>query len=159
MPARKIDPEVKFANSTEWQGACLIWTAGRSPLGYGRIRVNGRVARAHRYAWERVNGPIPEGMLIDHTCHNPPCVNVAHLRLATLAENMRNRNGAHRTNRLGVRGVVYDRGRYRARYWFGGEQVHVGTYATLDEAARAVEVARTAAFGEFSGNTRRTNVF
>lgn len=48
---------------------------------------------AHRAAWTAVHGPIPEGMTIDHTCKNPMCVNVAHLRLLTNWENARRTSG------------------------------------------------------------------
>lgn len=55
------------------------------PNGYG-IRGN---RLAHRVAFELHNGPIPEGLEIDHLCGNRSCVNVAHLEAVTHAENMR----------------------------------------------------------------------
>lgn len=155
MPAPKVDPEVRFARRVTKVGDCLLWTGALSTHGYGRISVDGRSIRAHRYAWERVHGSIPEGMEIDHLCHNCSCVNVEHLRLATSQQNKRNRNGAQRSSRLGIRGVTLDRGRYRARYWVGGEQVDAGFFATAEEAERAVSEARSEVFGEFAGTGRR----
>lgn len=55
--------------------------------GYGRLRVNGKNHMAHRYAWERVNGPIPNGMTIDHLCFNRACIEPAHMRIVTRAVN------------------------------------------------------------------------
>ena len=44
----------------------------------------------HRIAWEAHNAePIPEGMVVMHTCDNPECFNPHHLRLGTQSENMR----------------------------------------------------------------------
>ncbi|WP_369010576.1 HNH endonuclease signature motif containing protein, partial [Bacillus cereus] len=45
--------------------------------------------RAHRYVYENLSGPIPEGMELDHLCRNPPCVNPDHLDPVTHEENMR----------------------------------------------------------------------
>ena len=48
--------------------------------------------RAHRLAWMLVNGTIPNGMCILHSCDNPICCNPSHLRPGTMAENMAERN-------------------------------------------------------------------
>lgn len=64
---------------------------------------------AHRRVWENERGPIPVGMTIDHTCHDPQacklgnlcphrrCVNIEHMELVTAAENRR-RSGSHGDN-------------------------------------------------------------
>lgn len=69
---------------------CIEWTGYRNEHGYGRYRVaDGRRLYAHRFAWEQVHGPIPEGMCICHHCDNPPCINVEHLFLGTHLDNNR----------------------------------------------------------------------
>jgi hypothetical protein len=56
----------------------------------------------------------------------------------------------YRNNRLGVTGVAQKREGYRARLSFRGRTFHLGTYASIEEASRAREVAREALLGPLS---------
>jgi hypothetical protein len=68
---------------------CWVWTAAKC-YGYGAFNLgDGRVARAHRYSYELLVGPIPAGAPLDHLCRNKACVNPEHLEIVTLKENTR----------------------------------------------------------------------
>ena len=58
----------------------------------------------HRVAWEIVNGPIPEGMCIDHIDGNGLNNRLSNLRLTDRTGNQRNQR-LHKKNRTGVPGV------------------------------------------------------
>lgn len=84
---------------------CWIWTGSTTGFGYGRIYVDAQVKQVyvHRWAYELFVGPIPEGLDIDHVCHNEDksclggkagcrhrlCANPDHLRTATRSQNIR----------------------------------------------------------------------
>lgn len=78
---------------------CWLYIRWRKADGYAHITRNYKVIYAHRYVYEQLIGPIPEGMTIDHVCHTMECptpgklcphrrcCNPMHLQLATGKEN------------------------------------------------------------------------
>lgn len=69
------------------EGDCLVWPLRRCDRGYGDVKIDGRMQRVHRVVYEQEIGPIAPGMLVCHTCDNPPCARPEHLFQATPAGN------------------------------------------------------------------------
>ena len=88
-------------------GECWLWLGRASNMGYGYISEggsngsSGRNLLAHRVAYEFFIGPIPGGLVLDHLCSTPLCVNPAHLDPVTQQENTRRtvERGLHRNTR------------------------------------------------------------
>jgi HNH endonuclease len=78
-------------NQYEVDGAtgCWVWSGYRDDNGYARTYDGGKTDWAHRVYYRRYRGPIPDGLEIDHTCTNPPCVNPDHLEPVTRVEHVR----------------------------------------------------------------------
>lgn len=70
-------------------GECWPWV-GNSKVtgGYGALKVEGRMLRAHRLMYELHKGP-PGELFVLHKCNNPLCCNPSHLYLGLQAENAR----------------------------------------------------------------------
>ncbi len=80
--------EDRFWSKVNTDGVCWEWTAAHTPDGYGSFNVTKTSRwRSHRWAYEHLVGPIPDGLQLDHLCRNPPCVNPDHLEPVTNREN------------------------------------------------------------------------
>jgi hypothetical protein len=97
-----------------------------NPDGYGEVNATFEGVHykmAHRLAWAKANGPIPEGLKVLHRCDNPPCVNVEHLFLGTHLDNMadmtaKRRHRAHKQDACGKCGSEFNEENTRvARGW------------------------------------------
>lgn len=75
--------------------ACWMWQRKPADSGYGQMRGYTGQIHVHRFAYELLVGPIPDGLQLDHTCHDPrtcklkrkcphrACCNPAHLEPVT----------------------------------------------------------------------------
>lgn len=82
-------------------GECWEFRGAREPkMGYGIFVGDERnTVPAHRYMFDLVCGPIPEGQMVLHRCDNAACCNPAHLYLGDHAQNMADRGARGRTAR------------------------------------------------------------
>ena len=68
-------------------GECWRWTGAMQSAGYGAVKVDGKAVLVHRFVYEKLKGPIPNGTLLDHLCHNRWCARPAHLEPVSNHEN------------------------------------------------------------------------
>jgi hypothetical protein len=96
--------------------ACWPWLAGIFTNGYGQVRWQGKIRRAHRVAYELMYGPISDGMNVCHTCDNKLCCNSkAHFFLGTQADNVADMRAKGRvSSKLTWADVTYIREQYAA---------------------------------------------
>ena len=70
---------------------CLVRKKCVLDTGYTLIHFNKkhaiRAVLTHRFVFENLFGPIPEGISILHSCDNPPCFNPMHLFSGTPLDN------------------------------------------------------------------------
>jgi hypothetical protein len=88
---------------------CWTWTAGQLNGGYGQFKLSAdSVVSAHRFAYELVRGPIPDGLTIDHLCKNRLCVNPEHLEAVTMGDNIRRATSSNREKTHCANGHEYN---------------------------------------------------
>lgn len=129
--------------------SCWHWQASTYPNGYGQFNVGMTMRCAHRVAYQLSVGLIPEGLEIDHVCHNRICVNPAHLRPTTRKQNVENHAGAQRNSKSGIRGVTWSPtcgGRWTASVQHNGKNHFAGRYHDIKDAEAAVIAKRLELF-------------
>lgn len=81
-PLRRFFEHLKFIPGR----TCWVWD-GCSSSGYGTLQINRKAVYAHRFSYAQFNGPIPDGMLVCHSCDCRDCVSPEHLFLGDDATN------------------------------------------------------------------------
>jgi hypothetical protein len=85
----RVKPKAFFIGKT--MENCIEFKGYKNKGGYGNKFMGGKKYLAHRLAYCKAkNIDIKEidGLVVMHTCDNPPCINPEHLVLGTQKENM-----------------------------------------------------------------------
>lgn len=115
-------------------------------------RTEGPRRNMRRFAMHRVILEAPKGMEVDHINHNTLDNRRENLRLCERFQNNGNR-GVGRHNKSGLKGVNFDRNRWKAEISVKNKTVYLGRFKTKEDAGRAYDVAAINHFGQFA----RTN--
>ena len=72
---------------------CWGWDGAHGSGGYAVISSHGSLTYAHRFFYEELNGPAPEGFHLHHQCRNKWCVNPGHLEAVAATEHQKRHAG------------------------------------------------------------------
>jgi len=127
---------------------------GKDRKGHIRICINQKYYAAHRLAWLYIHDEWPSKD-IDHHNGIPSDNRIVNLREATSQENRFNEK-LRSSNTSGYKGVLRhpQTGRWRASIWINYKRIHLGYFATAEEAAAAYNEAAAGYHGEFYRDTR-----
>lgn len=83
----------RFWSHVEKSDGCWVWSGGRQKrqdgsLSYGVFCIGHGRYLAHHVSWIAENGPVPDELVLRHTCDNTPCVRPIHIIPGSQADNM-----------------------------------------------------------------------
>lgn len=136
--------ELMAGSSRNTETGCLVWMGActHSNPRYKYPKFRGYLL--HRLMFELHTGiKLKSTDFVDHMCHNTMCIEPAHLRQATPAENAQNLVRA-RNNTSGMRGVSFKQRtqRWEAKAQKAGVSYFAGQYKSFEEACNAVVALR-----------------
>lgn len=122
------------------------WTLTQTGYAVGRPPGSRNALSLHRFLMIGVD----RGGLIDHRNGIKLDCRRANLRHATMAGNAQNKS-IGKNNSAGFKGIrLTARGKWNARITVGWKEIHIGNYATKEEAAMAYDLAAAEYHGEFA---------
>jgi hypothetical protein len=122
------------------------WNAqlGRHGHAYAYARMDGKPVLLHRFLLD-----AGKGQYVDHVDGDGLNNKRLNIRLCTHLQNMANRV-VDRRNKLGLKGVSAERGKFVASITPGGRKIRLGTFATKEEAQAAYLGAARVLWGDFA---------
>lgn len=121
---------------------------------YGAIRdtkIGGRKGKRVGFKMHRVVMNCPQGMVVDHIDHNVLNNQKSNLRICTLAQNSANKRKTTKPKSSRFKGVNrHKNGSWMAKIWNGTKKIHIKTFRSEEDAARAYDAAARQQFGEFA---------
>ena len=116
--------------------------------GYLETCINQKNYYLHRLAFLYMTGEMPNGV-VDHKNRNKADNKWDNLSCGTQQDNMENDILPRKHGKLGYRGVHRYKDKFRAKIFHKGKQIHLGTFATVEEAANAYLKAKPAIHTHF----------
>jgi hypothetical protein len=117
---------------------------------YWRIKINNKNIFAHRIIWEMFNGPIPDGMEVDHINCEGIDNRIENIRMADRFDNAKNLKIGKR-NKSGLKGVYWNKKtqKWMAQIVADNARIHLGSFIAKEEAHKAYCKAAKDLHGEF----------
>lgn len=147
---------VRYADgSLYWVTTCQKRNVGKlvgrpDRDGYMRIHpTRGRMIACHRLVYFMFHGELPE--YVDHIDGNPSNNRIENLRGASICQNMQNCK-LPVTNTTGAKGIYFhpQSQKWRASIRVNKRLAHLGTFASIFDAACARKSAEITHYGEFA---------
>lgn len=132
------DEDFKWLNKTRWYAR---WS--KSEKVFYAVSAQGKLL-IHREIMK-----TPKGLVVDHINHDTLDNRKENLRNVTQRQNTMN-SKPRKNNKVGLKGVFIDRGRFRAQITLSGKNVYLGWYKTKEEAAQARKKAENKHFGIYN---------